>query len=158
MKLPLRVLPEGRLEIDAYAISGISRKSGTVTFIVDTGSEISSLGEKDVRSLGLESRDFEKYVGRPIAGIGGKAKTLVVRDVTIIFKTKEGEDLILPGHDFLYHKPTKYKRRKTKGVQRYEHVAIFRAPSILGMDLLKKLNLALYYNPMKGIAYLERTA
>lgn len=157
MRIPLRILSDGKLELDAYAICGMTRKSGPVTFIVDTGSEVSSIGEKDVKSLGLESKDLAKYVGRPIAGIGGRAKTLVVKDVTVIFGLGQGEEIIVPGRDFLYHKPVKHKKRRRRGVQRYEEVAVIRTPSIMGMDLLKNMGLALYYDPKNGIAYLEKS-
>ncbi|MFQ5909682.1 MAG: aspartyl protease family protein [Thermoplasmata archaeon] len=155
MRFDLRILPDGRMELDAYAVCERTRKSGPVTFLVDTGASISSLGETDIRSLGLESRDLERYLGKPIVGIGGRSRTLLVRDVVTILASESGEE-ILPNHDFVFHKGTRSKKRRRSGVQAYERVDIFRAPSILGTDLLKKFGLILYYDPTRRVAYVEK--
>ncbi|MCK4366372.1 MAG: hypothetical protein KAW84_00300 [Thermoplasmata archaeon] len=139
----------GIVELDTHVACGLSRKCGPVRFIVDTGSVVSSLGEKDVRSLGLSSRDLARYHGRPIVGIGGRTRTRLVKDITIIFGAGE---VILADIELLYHMPVREGRKRALGTRD----SVRRAPSILGMDLLMALNMALYCHPRKRIAYLER--
>ena len=146
MRYPLSVRENGIVELDTHVVCGLSRKSGPVRFIVDTGSVVSSLGEKDIRSLGLSSRDLARYHGRPVVGIGGRARTRLVKDITIVFGAGEA---ILTDIELLYHMPVRERRKRARETVRS-------IPSILGMDLLRALDMALYCHPRKGIAYLER--
>lgn len=155
MRFPLRILEGGKLELDTYAVCGQTKKSGTVTFLIDTGAEISSIGAKDIKGLGLTSKDLQKYTGKRIVGIGGKSRTLVVPDVTIILRSEKGSEEFLPNHDFVYHRAFKEKKRRTKRGLTYDDVAIFRAPSIFGTDLMRKMGMTLHYDTKKGIAYFE---
>lgn len=148
MRYPLSVRENGIVEVDMHVVCGLSRRSGPVRFIVDTGSVVSSLGEKDIRSLGLSSKDLAPYHGRPIVGIGGRARTRLVKDITIVFGAGE---VILTDIELLYHMPRREGRKRTPGT----HETLRRAPSILGMDLLRALDMALYCHPGKRIAYLE---
>lgn len=149
MRYPLSVRENGIVELDTHIACGLSRKCGPVRFIVDTGSVVSSLGEKDIRSLGLSSRDLVRYHGRPIVGIGGRARTRLVKDIAIVFGTGE---VILADIELLYHMPVREGRKRAPGT----HGTLRRVPSILGLDLLRALDMALYCHPRKGIAYLER--
>ena len=145
MRYPLSVRENGIVELDTHVVCGLSRKSGPVRFIVDTGSVVSSLGEKDIRSLGLSSRDLARYHGRPVVGIGGRARTRLVKDITIVFGAGEA---ILTDIELPYHMPVREGRKRARETVRS-------MPSILGMDLLRALDMALYCHPRKGIAYLE---
>ena len=148
MRYPLSVRENGIVELDTHVVCGLSRKSGPVRFIVDTGSVVSSLGEKDIRSLGLSSRDLTRYHGRPVVGIGGRARTRLVKDITIVFGAGEA---ILTDIELLYHMPVREGRKRARETRE----TVRSMPSILGMDLLRALDMALYCHPRKGIAYLE---
>ena len=132
MRFPLTVTSSMRLELDAFVVFAEYGKRGPVTFMIDTGSQVSSIGEKDIRALEVEPKWFQRYTGPPIVGIGGRARTLVIPNVTLILTSEDGEQEIHPGYEFLYHQPRREKKRRRRGVQVYEEKAVLRAPASSG--------------------------
>ncbi len=124
--------------------------------MVDTGSDLSSIGEKDLSSLELDFKDLERYRDRPVVGIGGKADTFVMRDVTVIVGLGTSLEKIVELRELLVYRGHRYKKRRRRmGAKVYTREAITRYPSIMGMNLLKELELTLVVNASKEEAYLE---
>ncbi len=155
MRIPVRII-EDKLEIDGFVFCRKQGVQGAVTFLIDTGFNMTSIGEKDALSMGLHAKDLPRHTGPPIVGIGGKGDAFVIEDVTIILSPKETDEFICPNQTINYLKSKKYKRIKQKGGFRYEQQAISRAPSILGMDVMKKMGLILHLDWKEKKAYLEK--
>lgn len=154
MKIPIRIVSD-MLEVDAYAICNKYNKRGPVTFIIDTGSPISSLGEKDVMALGLDVKDFPHYTGTPIGGIGGKAVTYVIEEVTLVLGIVTGSETFCPNETLYYHKGREYRKTVRKEGKVYERESLFRTPSILGTDMMKKYGMVLHLDFKAKEYYLE---
>lgn len=154
MKIPIRIVSD-MLEIDAYVICNKYNKRGPVTFIIDTGSPISSLGEKDAMALGLNAKDFLHYTGTPIGGIGGKAVTYLIEDVTLVLGIGTGSETFCPNETLYYYKGKEYRKTARKGGKIYERESILRAPSIFGTDMMKKYGMMLHLDFKAKGYYLE---
>jgi hypothetical protein len=144
------------LEIDGFISCTKQGVQGAVTFLIDTGSDITSIGEKDGLAMGLDVKDLPRYTERPVVGIGGKTDTYVIEDAIIILSHKLTDEFICLDQTLYYHKAKRYKKVKQKGGFRYAEQAISRAPSILGMDVMKKMGLILHLDWKEKKAYLEK--
>jgi len=154
LRIPVRIVGN-KLEIDGFVFCNKQGVQGAVTFLIDTGSGMTSIGEKEALAMGLHAKDLPRHTGPPIVGIGGKGDAFVIGDTTIILSPNETNEFICTDHTIHYLKTKKYKRVKRKGGFRYAEQAISRAPSILGMDVLKKMGLILHLDWKEEKAYLE---
>jgi len=120
-------------EIPAYNISG------TIPFVIDTGSRFSALSEKDATILGIDCASLP-YAKTEAVGFGGTFRTKMInRLVNLTFHSADTNE--------------EYKIRYSSGFKvivipqetpREEREKMLRyTPSVLGMDILKRFELQL---------------
>ena len=122
-----------------------ARFQGLIWFLADTGASRTTLLDRDVRLLGIQSESLEP-ASLPIVGIGGSVRSFLVRDVEFTFASDEGDvvqrqDLWIVQHDLGQLPPEEVSR-------------ILRLPSVLGRDLINRFRFSCDYQA--GIVRLER--
>lgn len=145
-----------QIEITGFVTCSRLKARGAVVFIIDTGSNVSGIGEKDLSGMGLRFKNLERYTGRPVVVIGGgTVETRVLRDPVVILGIDTGYEKIILMNELLVHKGKRKMKRVRKGPMVYEKEIVHRSPSILGMDLLEKLKMRLVVDAARKVAYLE---
>ncbi len=145
-----------QIEITGFVTTRKPGARGAVVFIIDTGSNVSSLGEKDLSGMGLRFSDLEWYTGPPVGVVGGRTvETRVVLDPVVILGIESGYEKIIQMKELLAHKGTREKRRGRKGPKINDQEVVHRSPSILGMNLLEKLKMILVVDAEHKVAFLE---
>jgi len=81
---------DGHAYIQAYIASPHIKRISPIVFLVDLGATITTILEGDCVRLGIDCDHLEK-ASKPAVIPGGRADTYVLRDVIIIFETREGE-------------------------------------------------------------------
>lgn len=140
MKIPLAVSQIGR--ITAVVSIQAPRCFGFVSFVIDTGSPYTFFSERDAEKLKIPLKELE--TDKRLIGLGGKPfELLFFRHGKFNFRTEEGKihSISWPIRLRNYAEQQKYREE---------------LPSILGTDFVKENKLALFYNPSKDIAYLEK--
>jgi hypothetical protein len=112
-----------------------------IPFLVDTGSPATILSERDVRKLHLNYDKLEPANGNVI-GLGGFAKTYILKNVKLHFFTKTESASILLDELFVYRNIDK------------DRDIINQIPSIMGRDVLKEFTLI--YNEKKNNISLKK--
>ncbi len=150
MAIELKVTTDGRVEITGYMSSQRYSVQGTITFMVDTGSQRTILGARDAQTLGFHPESFPAYTGRPLMGIGGKGKPFDVGPCQVVLGDAELVDV----EQVLYFMPEYETRHRTVagGLRRETRERSFAVPSLLGTDLLRrnKCKLEVDYAASKG--------
>jgi hypothetical protein len=118
---------------------------GLIWFLADTGASRTTLLDRDTRSLGILP-EILTPAPVPIVGIGGSARTFLIRDVSFRFHAYDEEielrqDLWVVQHDL-------------ERVPSEEAARILRLPSLLGRDLINQFRFASEYR--SGIVDLSR--
>lgn len=147
MKIPLRITDIG-IELPSV-ISSPQYRLGFVrtSFIVDTGSPQTFISEGDALRLNLPLNKLKFREHMRMAG--SVFEVLEMRNVGLYVKTDEerSEKIELP-----YIGVARGTKKDSKSIQIAQSF-----PNILGIDFLKQNKLALYFNPSKNIAYLEKS-
>ncbi len=145
MRIPIEIVNE-QLEVNAIVHAHKCRIGmALVDFVVDTGSNVSFISYKDALRLNMP---FTALKFREHMHLGGTNFNLCeIRDVELSFEGENGIER-MPLKTFGVATTTK----KTKEEIEYAK----QIPSLLGLDFLRSAGLALYANPSKNIAYLER--
>lgn len=124
------------------------RINTTLSFIIDTGAEVSLLGWQDLVRAGA---NVEELPGtpRPLAGFGGEATDVRhIKDPCFVYLDFEGKlEYVELSEGILVYRPsrTKTKRWKLEGTV-----------NILGRDFLAKSGWTLVINMAQREAYLEK--
>lgn len=136
MAIGLRLTADGRIEVDGYLISERYGVRGTITFMVDTGSQRTILGARDAETLGFPTNRFPPYTGPPLIGVGGKGKPFDVGSCQIVL----GDAEIVDREQVLYFAPERETKVRTRagGVRREKRERVFVLPSLLGTDILRR--------------------
>ena len=145
MRIPLQIVA-GRILISAFIRSAKYRLAGKIEFYVDTGSPETFISQSDAFRLHVPMSSLPFLRNAKIGGSTYELKR--IREIELKFKTEEGEleSITLP--EFSVLEGTK---RDIKGLQESNSV-----PSLMGVDFLTVNSLALYFNPSKNTAYLEK--
>ncbi len=145
MKLPLQIVA-GRIQISASISSAKYRMFGRVSFYVDTGSNETFISQSDAFRLHVPVNSLPSLRHAKIGGSTYELKRM--KEIELRFKTEEEklETITLPEFSVLVG-----TKKNAEGLQEANSV-----PSLMGTDFLIINNLALYFNPSKGEAYLER--
>ena len=106
---------------------GIKRK---VSFLIDTGSPITILSEKDARKLKIDFKNVKPAEGN-IMGLGGFTRAYVLKKVSFYFFSKKKIFRLPMKEIFTYKNLTK------------DEEIINQIPSLLGRDVLKSFQLTL---------------
>ncbi|TET17331.1 MAG: hypothetical protein E3J78_07685 [Candidatus Cloacimonadota bacterium] len=114
-----------------------------VSFLIDTGSPVTILSERDARKLKLNFKKM-KIADDAIMGLGGFAETYVLQDVRLHF-ISNGHMIDLSLHNLFV----------SKAVTQDEDI-INQIPSLLGRDVLR--NFMLLFDEKKGTVSLQKTA
>lgn len=143
MRIPL-ILVDGTPRVNAILQSshyhfGLAR----ITFVVDTGSNATFIGEDDSAGLQIPIDALSKEEAFKMAG--SRYNLLLGKKGTLLFKTNENKTTRIELSKIPLAKTTSKKSSDLGGI-----------PSILGTDFLEKNKLALYFNLSKDIMYLER--
>jgi hypothetical protein len=123
------------LEIPAL---GIKRK---ISFLIDTGSPVTILSERDARKLKLEYKNLSSANGN-IMGLGGFSETYVLKKPTLHFLGREG--MLKVRLNDLYVSRNIVADREV----------INQIPSLLGRDVLKDFTLT--FNEKRKIVSLKQ--
>ena len=145
MKLPLQIVA-GKIQISASIRSAKYRMFGSISFYVDTGSNETFISQSDALRLQVPVNSLPQLRH---AKIGGSTYELRrIKEIELRFKTEEEklETITLPEFSVLVG-----TRKNEEGLQEANSI-----PSLMGTDFLAVNKLALYFNPSKGIAYLEK--
>jgi hypothetical protein len=113
-----------------------------VSFLIDTGSPVTIISERDARKLKLDYRELSSANGN-IVGLGGISETYVLKKVILHFFTRD-TSLDIPLDDLYV----------SKGIITDEEI-INQIPSLLGRDALKEFTFV--YNEKQKTVSLERT-
>ena len=118
---------------------------GLIWLLADTGASRTTLLDRDVRLLGIQSEILEPAL-LPIVGIGGSVRSFLVRGVEVTLTSDEGDvvqrqDLWVVQHDLSQLPPEEVSR-------------ILRLPSVLGRDLINRFRFSCDYQ--SGIVRLAR--
>ncbi len=141
MAIKCRITPEPRIEVDAFVSCPNLGVKGPVIFVIDTGSPVTSLGHRDAIAMNLQVASLSRS-HRPVMGIGGFAQTFEIPDVDIIL-SGGGDQAYCRLGIIYYHRPVKRKKTKTDGVLVYHEDAVSAAPSIMGFDAFRAMQLVL---------------
>lgn len=116
-----------------------------VAFLIDTGSSVTTIMDRDRERLGLDWNRLDK-TERPLTGIGGTVDTRLVKDGTLIFRSRSGETVRsrLPIH-VVKHETARLDSRAKEPV--------LQLPSLLGRDVIERYKLV--YEKRKNQVYLE---
>lgn len=144
MRLPLQIVA-GRIQISAIIRSAKYRMFGTISFYVDTGSNETFISQGDALRLHVPVNSLPSLRHAKIGGSTYELKR--IKEIELRFKTEEElETITLPEFSVLVG-----TKKNNEGLQEANSV-----PSLMGTDFLTINKLALYFNPSKGIAYLEK--
>jgi len=143
IRIPL-ILVDGTPRVNAILFSnryhfGLAR----ITFVVDTGSNATFIGEEDFAGLQISMDTLHKEEAFKMAG--SEYNLLLGKEGTLLFKTNENKTTRIDLPNIPVAKTTSKKASGIEGI-----------PSILGTDFLEKNKFALYFNPNKDIMYLEK--
>lgn len=145
MRAELDIVENG-LTVDVHLKCPFLDCSGSVTFVVDTGSGKTLLSEKDSKRLEIDLSKLRRS-SEPIWGIGGLAIGWDLPEVLLFLETDEGLDW-LPMDDVIIYK-VPIRRRKGITVRP-------RSASILGRDYLKNSEFELIVDMKNDEAYLKK--
>ena len=129
---------------------------GTIAFMIDTGSSVTTIVDRDRERLGINWNNLET-TNRPLAGIGGTVDTRIIKHATLAFKT-ESEKIVQ--EKLSIH----VARHDLAGLDRRGIERVLQLPSLLGRDMIERYRLVydksrrlifLDTDPLKGIPGLE---
>ena len=143
MRIPL-ILVDGTPRVNAILQSphyhfGLAR----ITFVIDTGSNATFIGEEDFAGLQISMDTLHKEEAFKMAG--SEYNLLLGKEGTLLFKTNENKTTRIELPNIPLARTTSKKTSDHSGI-----------PSILGTDFLEKNKLTLYFNPGKDLMYLEK--
>ncbi|MBI2141451.1 aspartyl protease family protein [Candidatus Woesearchaeota archaeon] len=119
---------------------------GRVDFYVDTGSPVTFISQSDAFRLHVPVTSLPQLGHTKIGGSTYELRR--IREIELLFKTEEEklERITLPEFSVLIG-----TKKAVEEIQEANSI-----PSLLGTDFLTINKLALYFNPSKGEAYLEK--
>ncbi len=131
----------GRLHCPAKHIST------SLSFVIDTGSEMSYLGWDDAETAGLDSDQLPRYY-KPVLGFGGAAEAKHLREQCFVYAESEDKDLqqVEFPNGILVYRPSKRKKRRW---------VAGKSVSILGRDFMIYAGWRLSIDAKNKIAYFE---
>lgn len=147
MRIPLQIV-NGLLRVTVI-MKALKYRIGQARMwaVVDTGSPVTFMSEGDAKkNTNIPIGRFEYKKNITLGGATFKLFEMV--DVTIGFMNDEGQLEKIKVPSFFVGKSTQTTK---KGI-----LESLNTPSIIGTDFLKDYKLALYFNPYKNVAYLER--
>jgi hypothetical protein len=111
-----------------------------VDFLVDTGTTYSAISEKEAIIMNIDLSSLSSFKGQAV-GFGGLFRNKIInREVTLTFKSKEGEHQIKCGGGFLVIcVPPNMTSEEREKMIRY-------TPNVLGMDVLRRFKTCVYEN------------
>ena len=118
---------------------------GLVWLLADTGASRTTILDRDAKLLGIRPEILEPS-SLPIVGIGGSVHSSLIRNVSLILPSDEGDvvcqqDIWIAQHDL-------------SGLPSEETSRILRLPSILGRDLINRFRF--HYDYKTANVWLER--
>ncbi len=145
-RISLKIIDD-RFFLYAVATSRSARvRNELVSFVIDTGSNISFLSNKDVLKMQAslpEHNDGEIDFG------GSRFKKARLPKINI-HVLKEGKS-----REYFTFKTTLYGLKTTKESEKKKEIAL-ELPSVLGVDFLREQKLSLHYISTENMAYLEK--
>jgi len=145
MKIPLQIV-NGRVTVSAVIHSAKYRTYGRINFYVDTGSNETFISQSDALRLHIPSSTltFLRH-----AKIGGSTYELKrINEIKLYFKTEDEKAEIITLPEFAVMQGTK---KTEEAIQEANST-----PSLIGTDFLMINGFALYFNPAKSVAFLEK--
>ncbi|PIN83206.1 hypothetical protein COV61_03810 [Candidatus Micrarchaeota archaeon CG11_big_fil_rev_8_21_14_0_20_47_5] len=148
MRIPIEIVNE-QLEVNAIVHAPKCRIGmALVDFVVDTGSNVSFISYKDALRLNIP---FNTLKFREHMHLGGtKFNLCEINSIELSFDAEGNENCIEKISLKTFSVATTAKKTE-EGIEYAKQI-----PSLLGLDFLRSAGLALYANPSKNIAYLER--
>ena len=154
MRIPVQFEGGGRPYLQALVVVPALGRQVSVSFVVDTGADVTLLAEAEVARLGLDFSDLP-HCRRPVGGISGNAEVrelphlallLVQCDQNLAFQFEIPQMKVLKARD-----PVQRRNTKTGTMREYRPPPI----NLFGVDLMlaNHLNLNCDYRTMVG--YLE---
>jgi len=101
----------------------------TIVFLVDLGASVTIIGPPDVERLGIPYDRLTK-IRRGVSGVGGRAKTFLMPDAQLIFKSETGNYKADINHLFVLKSSSRTLSTDEKII-----------PSLLGRDFLNQMAL-----------------
>jgi hypothetical protein len=143
MKIPVKFDP-GRTSVYLPAIFCARGRSKLMTFLVDTGSCITTISCRDAERMGIDYSDLEES-DRPSMTFAGYVRPLRFRDVEFLMIDENGKVVSerLKSIDIL-------PSTGDKGLDDF-------LPSVIGMDFLNECSYSLYVCPKDEEAFMEKT-
>lgn len=134
MKIEGTIENDGHAYVSAFiALDGV-KKVFPIVFLVDLGATVTTILEGDCMRLGI---DCDKLQKTPLQTVipGGKADTYELRDVVLIFETKDGE--------------LDFERLERVDVIRPRPDSVLLPFSLLGIDIISRFKLS--YSKSDGL-------
>lgn len=150
MRIPLLIL-ENKIQVNTVFRCADYRLWGQVTFIIDTGSPLTILSEGDALKLHVPINNLQNPpMEKKHIHMGGSVSELkwISKQTNIIFRNEDKGTEKISLNGLCVAIGTK-KDNKHKQLSQG-------SPSVLGLDFLKIQGFALYINPKKNLAYLEK--
>jgi hypothetical protein len=145
-RIPL-IVSESYLTVKATVMApGVSRVE-PIKMIVDTGSSSVVLSQKDAELLGMRVKDLPRSEVCRI-GYGGRMDTAVVTNVLVSLRDADGRAVSIPLDRVLVNRASSLKKQEER--------LVYAIPSVLGTEVLRAGDLALYAHMNKRTAFLER--
>lgn len=108
----------------------------TIEFLVDTGADVTMLGEKDILRIGLDYEELGR-ARKDLGGIGGKAETYVIEAIIKIEPDFVERMKVLTIRNELPEKTPKDKKKELRELYQ-------RMPSLLGRDIIEEFGLFMH--------------
>lgn len=114
----------------------IGKHQGVVWLLADVGAGPTTILDRDLEYLGISLSGLEP-AAKSLLGIGGTARTFILRDAQIAFIADNGEfylkhDIRAIQHNFEKFPPDEAKR-------------LYRLPSVLGRDIINQFEFCCSY-------------
>lgn len=130
--------------IDGHLISPIFNLDESVRFLIDTGASHTVILDKDAIRLGVDCNCLPRYY-QDFSGIGGTVETFIIKDVSLILRSKDRLVSRLSVPIFVLRHPL-------PKLNRQERIRILRLPSILGRDVINRYKLIFNF-PKKQVFF-----
>jgi len=125
---------DGHAYIHAFIVCPQIERTAPIVFLVDLGATTTTILEGDCVRLGIDCDRLEKTPGQTVVP-GGRTETYILRDVILVFETKEGE--------------FQFERLDKIDVIRPKADSILLPFSLLGIDIISRFKLT--YSKNEGL-------
>jgi hypothetical protein len=153
VKVELKFLPDGRPVLTAMVAWVEKCTNADVTFIVDTGSNATFLGQGDAEKLGAVFNDLDHH-NAAFGGVGGTGQARLLKEVMIMVPCGPGKAMQVSIKKMKVLKNPESIEKADK-IHLNNVVKRLDAPSLIGVDFLGSEGLDLFVDVKNRKGYLQ---